>query len=77
MKKLRSEDIFNDSKRQKVKRVLTEGKLDDMAYFLQNSPNKSLRRLGQEVGISKASAWRAMKLLKLCINFLPCHCTNK
>ena len=61
VKKARTEGIFID-KHDKVKRFLTEGKLDDVAYFLQHSVNKSLRRLGQEAGISKASAWRATKL---------------
>ena len=53
-----------------MKRVFREEKLDDVAYILQNSPNKSLRHLGQQAGILKASAWRATKLLKfraLCI----------
>ena len=63
VKKARTEGIFID-KHDKVKRFLTEGKLDDVAYFLQHSVNKSLRRLGQEAGISKACAWKATKLLK-------------
>ena len=67
MKKVRTEGIFIDKKRKKVKRVLTEEKLDDVAYFLKNSPNKSLERLGQQAGISRASAWRATKLLKSCL----------
>ena len=56
---MRGEGIFID-KRERVKRVLTEEKLDDVAYFLQNS----LRRLGQKAGISKKRAWRDTKLLK-------------
>ena len=35
-----------------------------VAYFLQNSANKYLRRSGQQAEISKANAWRVTKLLK-------------
>ena len=62
MKKIRTESILID-KREKVKLVFTEEKLNDVANFLQNSSNKSLRRSGQEAGISKASALRTTKLL--------------
>ncbi|PSN35441.1 hypothetical protein C0J52_22999, partial [Blattella germanica] len=63
-KKLRTEGIFIDIKPIRVKRVSTEEKLDDVAYFLQNSPSKYLRHLSQQAGISKTSARKAMKLLK-------------
>ena len=81
MKKVRTEGVFIDKKREKLKRDFDRGKFDDEANFLQNSPTKSLRGLGQEAGISKASAWRATKLLKSCImvikNFLHLHYSNK
>ena len=65
MKKVQIEGIFID-KHGKVKRVLTEEKLDDVAYFLQNSPNKSLRCLGQQAGISKCmESYEASKFLCL------------
>ena len=47
------------------KRVLTEEKLDEIAFRLEISPRKSLRRLAQEVGVSKTSVQHATKLLKL------------
>ncbi|PSN46547.1 hypothetical protein C0J52_19601, partial [Blattella germanica] len=47
------------------KRVLTEEKLDEIAFRLEISSRKSLRRLAQEVGVSKTSVQHATKLLKL------------
>jgi hypothetical protein len=44
--------------------VLTEEKLDETGAGL-NTSQKSLRRLALETGISKTSAARATKLLKL------------
>ncbi|PSN57363.1 hypothetical protein C0J52_02895 [Blattella germanica] len=41
------------------KRVLTEEKLDEIAFRLEISPRKSLRRLAQEVGVSKTSVQHA------------------
>ena len=43
---------------------MIEEKLDDVLYFLQNSPSKSLRCLSQQASIGKTNAWKATKLLK-------------
>ena len=45
-----------DKKRNVKRRVLTEKKLQEIGERLENSPQKSLRRLAQETDISKASA---------------------
>ena len=37
------------------KRVLTDEKLDEIGFLLEQSPQKSLRRLAQQVGVSKSS----------------------
>lgn len=53
------------NKKQRVNhRVLTEGKLDDIGQKLERSQRKSLRKLAQESGISKISAWNTTELLK-------------
>ena len=46
------------------KRVLTEGTLDEISFRLERRPQKSMRRLAQEVGVSKISVHHATKLLK-------------
>jgi hypothetical protein len=51
--------------------VLSEEKLYKIRAGLEQTPQKSLRRLVQETDISKSSAAKAMKLLKL----LPCRAT--
>jgi hypothetical protein len=45
--------------------VLTEETLDDIGAKLEISPRKSLKQLVQETGVSRTSAQRATKLLKL------------
>ncbi|PSN33944.1 hypothetical protein C0J52_19344 [Blattella germanica] len=47
--------------------VLTEEKLNDIAYLLENSPNKSLSKLAQQAGVSVSSVYKATELL----NFKP------
>jgi hypothetical protein len=47
------------------RRVLTEGKLDDIGARLEYTPRKLLKRLPQETDVSKPSARRATQLLKL------------
>jgi hypothetical protein len=42
--------------------VLTKEKLDEIGATLEHTPQKSLRRLEQETGISESSAATAMKL---------------
>jgi hypothetical protein len=39
--------------------------LDDIAARIEHTPRKSLKSLTQETGVSKSSARRAKKLLKL------------
>ncbi|KAJ4446825.1 hypothetical protein ANN_13523 [Periplaneta americana] len=54
-----------DSKiRRPKRRVLTDARLDDTGASLERSTNKSVRRVAQEVGVSKTSAHTATKLLK-------------
>ena len=45
--------------------VLTEETLDEIGERLEHTPQKSLKRLSQETGVSVSSAQRATKLLKL------------
>ncbi|PSN44186.1 hypothetical protein C0J52_20703 [Blattella germanica] len=47
--------------------VITEEKLDDIAYLLENSLNKSLSKLAQQAGVSVSSVYKATKHL----NFKP------
>ena len=63
--KFRETGSILDNKRNVKRRVLTEQKLEEIEERLENSPQKSLRRLAQETDISEASAWKATKLLKL------------
>ena len=63
--KFRETGSIFDKKRNIKWHVLTEQKLEEIGDRLENSPQKSLRRLAQESDISKASAWKATKLLKL------------
>lgn len=63
--KFRDTGSILDKKRRVKRRVLTEEKLDEVGERLEHTPKKSLRRLAQETGISKTSAWKATKLLKL------------
>jgi hypothetical protein len=50
------------------RRVLTEEELNGIGARLENTPQKSLRRLAQETGISKSSTAKLIRMLKL----LPC-----
>jgi hypothetical protein len=45
--------------------MLTEEKLDDIGVRLEHITRKSLKRLAQEIGMSKSSGRRATQLLKL------------
>ena len=55
----------NDEKPKRKRRILTEEKLVDIAKRLAHAPQKTLKRLAQETGISRSSAGIATKLLKL------------
>ena len=56
--KFRETGSILDKKRNLKQHVLTEQKLEEIGESLENSPQKSLRRLAQETDISKASAIR-------------------
>ncbi|PSN32528.1 hypothetical protein C0J52_24776 [Blattella germanica] len=60
---------FSDKKINQRRTVLTEEKLDDIAYLLENSPNKPLSKLAQQAGVSLSSVYKATKLL----NFSTCN----
>ena len=53
--------------------VLTEETLDEIGERLENTPQKSLKRLSQETRISVSSVQRATKLLKLHICIVNIH----
>ena len=65
VKKFNDTGSVQNKKPQVNKRVLTEEKLDEIGFRLEQSPQKSLRRLAQQVGVSKSSVQLATKLLKL------------
>lgn len=64
-KRFKETGSINKPKANVKRRVLTEEKLDEIREKLEHTPQKSLRRLGQESGISASSARTATKLLKL------------
>jgi DNA-binding MurR/RpiR family transcriptional regulator len=45
--------------------MLTKEMLDEIRATLEQSPRKSLARLAQQAQISKTTAWRATKNLRL------------
>ena len=55
----------NNQKSNKKYSVLIEEKLDHNGKTLEHNPQKFLKRLAQESGISQSSARNATKLLKL------------
>ncbi|PSN46861.1 hypothetical protein C0J52_13686, partial [Blattella germanica] len=59
--------VKQDKKINRRRTVLTEEKLDDISYLLENSPNKSLSKLAQQASVSVSSVYKATKLL----NFKP------
>jgi transposase len=63
--KLRLTGLSIGRKQKRQRRVLTEEKLCDLGARLEHTPGKSLKRLAQEIILSKSSARRATKLLKL------------
>ncbi|PSN34822.1 hypothetical protein C0J52_23266 [Blattella germanica] len=63
--KLRTTGSLNNATTRKRKRkILTEEKINDINTSLVRSPKKSVRRVAQQVGISKTSVHRATKILK-------------
>jgi transposase len=63
--KVRSTGEVMDRKPERPRRVLTEEKLGAIAARLERSPHKSLKRLAEEMGVSKGTMRTATKLLKL------------
>ncbi|PSN39197.1 hypothetical protein C0J52_17874 [Blattella germanica] len=61
--------VKKNNKINRRRTVLTEEKLYDIAYLLENSPNKSLSKLAQQAGVSVSSVYKATKLL----NFSTCN----
>ncbi|PSN54239.1 hypothetical protein C0J52_09249 [Blattella germanica] len=53
---------LSDKKINRRRTVLTEEKLDDIAFILENSPNKSLSKLVQQASVSVSSVYKATKL---------------
>jgi hypothetical protein len=48
-----------------ARKVLTDEELEDIRALLEIRPQKSVRRLSQETGVSVSSASKATKLIKL------------
>jgi hypothetical protein len=63
--KLRTAGLLIYKKQNYKSPMLAEEKLDDIGARLEPTFRKSLKRLGQETGVSKSSARRATQLLKL------------
>jgi hypothetical protein len=63
--KVRSTRSLLDKKPAKNRHVPTEEEIDKIRARLEHTPQKSLRCLAQETSISKLSAAKATKLLKL------------
>ena len=53
--------------------IPTEETLDETGERLEHTPQKSLKRLSQETGVSVSSVQRATKLLKLSIHIVNIH----
>jgi transposase len=62
--KLRSTRLLIDKKQKHKRRVLTEGKLEDIGARLEHAPRKSLKHLAQEAGKSMSSARLSTQYLK-------------
>jgi hypothetical protein len=52
--KLRTTGLLIDKEQKHKRRVLTEGKSDDIGARLEHTPRKSLKHLAQETGVSKS-----------------------
>ena len=63
-----------NKKRHRTKTVLTEAKLDYIGAILEHSPQKSLKTLAQQTGMSVSSARKAKLLLHFeCNAITPVH----
>ena len=63
----------NNRKVNRRRHVLTEETLDEIGERLEHTPQKSLKRLLQETGVSVSPAQRATKLLKLHVHIVNIH----
>jgi hypothetical protein len=64
LNKLRTTGLLIHKKQRYKRGVLTEEKLHDIWARLEHTPRKSMKRLAQEIGVSKSSARTATQLLK-------------
>ncbi|GFT70493.1 hypothetical protein NPIL_342391, partial [Nephila pilipes] len=60
-KRFRSKGSVLDVDKQRIRTVLTPGKLDNIKISLGQTPDKSLRKLQLEQGIFYGSAHQAMR----------------
>ncbi|PSN33012.1 hypothetical protein C0J52_26248 [Blattella germanica] len=70
VKKVCETGSFSNKKINRSRTVLTEEKLENIAYLLENSPNKSLSKLAQQTGLSVSSVYKATQLLNLMASIL-------
>ena len=64
-KRFEETDYVKNRKVNRLRHVLTEETLEEIGERLEHTPQKSLKRLSQETGVSVSSVQRATKLLKL------------
>jgi hypothetical protein len=62
---LRSTGLLIEKKQKRKRRVLSEGKLDNIGARLEHTPRKSLKHLTQETAVLTSSTGMATQLLKL------------
>ena len=60
-------------KENRRRHVFKEETLDEIGERLEHTPQKSLKRLAQETGVSVSSVQRATTLLKLRIHIVNVH----
>ena len=64
-KRLKEAGSIKNTNVNRRRHVLTEERLDEIGEGVEQNPQKSLKRLSQETGVSVPSVQRATKLLKL------------
>ena len=72
-KRFKETSSIKNRKVNRRRHVLTEEMLDEIGERLEHTPQKSLKRLSQETGVSVSSVQRATKLLKLHIRIVNIH----
>ena len=72
-KRFKGTDSIENIKVSRQRHVLTEETLDEIGERLEHTPQKSLKRLSQETGVSVSSVQKAIKLLKLHIRIVNIH----